>query len=153
MHNPPRHPPIYQSWLRDRQSVRFVLVLALYFLAHLLIRLNLSDSLDLDEAEQAFEFQQLRMGYGTQPPLYNWLQWVSFSIFGLNLFGLALLKSLCLFGIYFFMFLTARPLLGSMGAMAVSASLLLLPQIGWEAQRDLTQSALLTTIASTSLYA
>nr|WP_249222878.1 glycosyltransferase family 39 protein [Noviherbaspirillum sp. L7-7A] len=119
----------------------------------MLIRLNLSDSLDLDEAEQAFEFQQLRMGYGTQPPLYNWLQWLLFSTFGLNLFALALLKSLCLFGIYFFMFLTARPLVGSMGAMAVSASMLLLPQIGWEAQRDLTHSALLTTIASMSLYA
>jgi 4-amino-4-deoxy-L-arabinose transferase-like glycosyltransferase len=154
MHNPLRHPPpVQQSWLRDRQSVRFVLVLALYFLAHLLIRLNLSDSLDLDEAEQAFEFQRLRMGYGTQPPLYNWLQWLLFSTFGLNLFALALLKSLCLFGIYFFMFLTARPLVGSMGAMAVSASMLLLPQIGWEAQRDLTHSALLTTIASMSLYA
>jgi 4-amino-4-deoxy-L-arabinose transferase-like glycosyltransferase len=119
----------------------------------LVIRLNLSDSLDLDEAEQAFEFQALRMGYGTQPPLYNWLQWILFSTLGLNLFALALLKSLCLFGIYFFMFLTARPLIGSMGAMAVSASMLLLPQIGWEAQRDLTHSALLTTIASTSLYA
>lgn len=154
MHNPLRHtPPVQQSWLKDKQSVRFVLVLALYFLAHLLIRLSLSDSLDLDEAEQAFEFQQLRMGYGTQPPLYNWLQWVLFSTLGLNLFALALLKSLCLFSIYFFMFLTARPLVGSMGAMAVSASMLLLPQIGWEAQRDLTHSVLLTTIASMSLYA
>jgi 4-amino-4-deoxy-L-arabinose transferase-like glycosyltransferase len=51
------------------------------------------------------------------------------------------------------MFLTARPMVGSVGAMAVSASMLLLPQIGWEAQRDLTHSALLTTIASMSLYA
>jgi len=153
MYNPPRHSSPEQSWLRDKQSLRFVLVLALYFLAHLVIRLSLSDSLDLDEAEQAFEFQQFRMGYGTQPPLYNWLQWILFSTLGLNLFALALLKSLCLFGIYFFMFLTARPLVGSMGAMAVSASMLLLPQIGWEAQRDLTHSALLTTIASMSLYA
>ena len=154
MHNPQHDPlPLQQSWLRDRQAARFVLVIALYFLAHLLIRLNLSDSLDLDEAEQAFEFQQLRMGYGTQPPLYNWLQWLLFSTLGLNLFALALLKSLCLFGIYFFLFLTARPLLGNLGAMAVSASLLLLPQIGWEAQRDLTHSVLLTTIASMSLYA
>jgi 4-amino-4-deoxy-L-arabinose transferase-like glycosyltransferase len=138
MHTPPRHSSPVQSWLRDKQSVRFVLVLALYFLAHLVIRLSLSDSLDLDEAEQAFEFQQFRMGYGTQPPLYNWLQWILFSALGMNLFALALLKSLCLFSIYFFMFLTARPLVGSMGAMAVSASMLLLPQIGWEAQRDLT---------------
>lgn len=130
-----------------------MLVLALYFLAHLLIRLQLSDSLDLDEAEQVFEMQQLRLGYGTQPPLYNWLQWLSFSMLGLNLFALALLKSLCLFGIYFFMFLTARPLLGNLGAMAVSVSMLLLPQIGWEAQRDLTHSVLLTTIASMCLYA
>ena len=154
MHNPPRDPlPIQQSWSKDRQAARFVLVLALYFLAHLMVRLNLSDSLDLDEAEQAFEFQQLRMGYGTQPPLYNWLQSLLFSTLGLNLFALALLKSLCLFGLYFFLFLTARPLVGNLGAMAVSASLLLLPQIGWEAQRDLTHSVLLTTIASMSLYA
>jgi 4-amino-4-deoxy-L-arabinose transferase-like glycosyltransferase len=142
---------LHLSLRKDRLAVCFVLVIALYFLAQLLVRINLSDSLELDEAEQALEFQHIRMGYGTQPPLYNWLQWLMFSAFGLNLFSLSLLKNLLLFATYFNMFLLARLLVGTACAIAVSASMFLLPQIGWESQRDLTHSVLLTTIACTSL--
>lgn len=129
----------------------FLLLLAAYFVLQIVIRLSLSDALDLDEAEQAFIFQQLRAGYDSQPPLYAGLQWLSFSLFGLNLFALSLLKNLLLFLTYAGVLLTARPLIGAKGAMAATASLVLMPAIGWESQRDLTHSVLLTTMASLTL--
>lgn len=137
---------------RAQASSGFLLVLAAYFVLQIVVRLSLSDSLDLDEAEQAFVFQHLSFGYGTQPPLYAWLQWLMFSIFGVNLFALAALKNLLLFATYLGMFYMARPLIGVSGAMAASASLLLLPAIGWESQRDLTHSVLLTCVACATLW-
>ncbi|MES2832375.1 MAG: glycosyltransferase family 39 protein [Pseudomonadota bacterium] len=130
----------------------YFLALSLYFLLQLLIRLTLSDTLDLDEAEQAFLYARPDFGYGTQPPLYTWLQWLMFSIFGMNLFALSALKNLILFGTYGLMFHLARPMVGTLGAMAASASMLLLPAIGWESQRDLTHSVLLTFIACLALW-
>jgi 4-amino-4-deoxy-L-arabinose transferase-like glycosyltransferase len=130
----------------------FILALGSYFFLHFLIRINLSDSLDMDEAEAVFAFQHLRLGYGTQPPLYNWLQWLMFQAFGLNLFALSALKNALLMATYLSVFYLARPLTGTRGAMAASASLLLFPQIGWESQRDLTHSVLLTTLACATLW-
>jgi len=138
----------------DARAVRtFILLLAAYFLLQIVMRLCLSDALDLDEAEQAFVVQHLRLGYDTQPPLYAWLQWLFFSAFGLTLFALSSLKNLLLFSTYFAVFQTARRLLPVTAAIAVTASLLLLPAIGWESQRDLTQSVLLTCMAALTLRA
>jgi 4-amino-4-deoxy-L-arabinose transferase-like glycosyltransferase len=137
----------------DRAQRIFILILAGYFLLQIVMRLCLSDSLDLDEAEQVFVFQQLRGGYDTQPPLYAWLQFAFFSVFGLNLFALSLLKNLLLFSTYLGVLFTARRFLSTAGAIAATASLVLLPAIGWESQRDLTHSVILTTMASLSLCA
>lgn len=137
----------------DRAGRIFLLLLAAYFVLQIVLRLNLSDALDLDEAEQAFLFQHLHAGYGAQPPLYTWLQWIMFSAFGVNLFALSVLKNLLLFTTYASMFMMARPLIGVAGAIAASASLFLLPAIGWESQRDLTHSVLLTTSACVTLCA
>jgi 4-amino-4-deoxy-L-arabinose transferase-like glycosyltransferase len=136
----------------DRAGTTFLLLLAAYFLVQIIIRVSVAGTLDLDEAEQAFESQVLRMGYGTQPPLYNWLQGLMFRVFGLNLFALAALKNLVLFVLYACMFLMARPLVGVGAATTATASLLLIPQIGWEAQRDLTHSVLLTSLACATLW-
>jgi 4-amino-4-deoxy-L-arabinose transferase-like glycosyltransferase len=130
----------------------FLLVLAAYFLLQIVIRVGMSYSLNLDEAEQAFEFQQLRLGYDVQPPLYAWLQWLMFSVFGVNLFALSALKNLLLFCTYLAMFYMARSMIGVNGATAASTSLILFPQIGWEAQFDRTHSVLLTALACATLW-
>jgi 4-amino-4-deoxy-L-arabinose transferase-like glycosyltransferase len=137
---------------RDQSAAIFFLVLAAYFVLQIVIRVSMPDSLEIDEAEQAFVFQQLRPGYGSQPPLYAWLQWLMFSIFGVNLFALAALKNLLLFGTYFGMFRLARPLIGVTGAIAASASLILLPSISWESHVDRTHSVLLTFLACATLW-
>lgn len=127
--------------------------LLLYFGAHVVSRLLISDALELDEAEQALWTQRLEAGYGAQPPLYTWLQWAVFQLLGVSVFSLALLKNLLLALTYIFVFLAARVVVAAPLAVLASACMLLLPQIGWESQRDLTHSVLVTTLAAATLYA
>lgn len=129
------------------------LLLLLYFGAHILSRTLVSDALELDEAEQALWSQQLAAGYGSQPPLYTWLQWAVFRIAGVSVLTLSLLKNLLLASTYAFVWLAARRLMAPPLAVLAAASMLLIPQIGWESQRDLTHSVLATAAAAATLYA
>lgn len=140
------------SFDRQRCGAWFLLALAAYFVLHIAVRVTLTDSLAMDEAEQALAFSHLQLGYGTQPPLYTWLQWGMFTLFGFNVFALALLKNLILFSLYAGVFFIARPLIGIGGAMAASASMIFIPEIAWESQRDLTHTVLLTAIACATLW-
>jgi 4-amino-4-deoxy-L-arabinose transferase-like glycosyltransferase len=135
-----------------RTGRHFLLVLAAYFLVQVVLRVTSAAVLDLDESEAVLSFQRLQPGYGSQPPLYFWLQWLMFSLFGINLFALSVLKNLLLLCIYVAMFYTARALIGIRGAIIVAGSLVLFPQLGWESQRDLTHSVLVTCIAALTLW-
>ncbi|OYW25990.1 MAG: glycosyltransferase, partial [Methyloversatilis sp. 12-65-5] len=128
------------------------LLLLLYFGAHVLSRTLVSDALELDEAEQALWTQQFAAGYGAQPPLYTWLQWTMFQVAGVSVLSLSLLKNLLLAWTYAFVWLAARRLMAAPLAMLAAASMLLIPQIGWESQRDLTHSVLATAVAAATLY-
>ncbi|MCQ9374557.1 glycosyltransferase family 39 protein [Methyloversatilis sp. XJ19-13] len=127
------------------------LLLLLYFGAHILSRILVSDALELDEAEQALWTQHLAAGYGTQPPLYTWLQWTVFQVAGVSVLSLSLLKNALLAATYAFVWLAARRLMAAPLALLAAASMLLIPQIGWESQRDLTHSVLATAIAAATL--
>lgn len=135
-----------------RAGTHFLLILAAYFLVHVVLRVTSPAVLDLDESEAVLSFQRLQPGYGTQPPLYFWLQWLTFSLFGVNLFALSVLKNLLLLCTYVAMFCTARALIGIRGAIMVAGSLVLFPQLGWESQRDLTHSVLVTCMAALTLW-
>jgi len=136
----------------QRAGMRFLLVLAIYFLLQVVLRVTSPAVLDLDEAEAILSFQHLQAGYGNQPPLYFWLQWLMFSAFGINLVALSVQKNLLLFCTYLAMFHTARLLIGMSAAIIAAASLILLPQLGWESQRDLTHSVLATCMAALTLW-
>lgn len=125
--------------------------LLLYFALQLVMRVLTAEGVELDEAEQLLWTQDLRWGYGPQPPLYSWLQWGFFQIFGASIFALALMKNLLLLGTYSCTWLAARRLVEPRLAALSSASLLLLMQIVWESQRDLTHSVLVTTSAAATL--
>ncbi len=138
--------------LLERRSAFMALLLG-YFSLQLLVRLMLPDSLDLDEAEQLFQSQWWLLGYGPQPPLYNWLQQIFLSILGTQVLALALLKNLLLFATWSLSYLLAERCLGSRPLAALATlSLVLLPQISWESQRDLTHSVLVTSLAVATLY-
>jgi hypothetical protein len=130
----------------------FYACVALYYALHVLIRTLVSDSLELDEAEQVFFSQWLLLGYGPEPPLYTWLQIGVNKMFWAGVFSLSLLKNLLLFLTLAFVFESGRILLKSSWTAALAAaSLFFLPQIVWESQRDLTHSVLVTTMAAAAV--
>ena len=127
--------------------------LAGYFSLQVLSRVLVSDSAEMDEAEQFVLAQRWAWGYHSQPPLYTWLQLLVFGIVGQNILGLALLKNLLLFGTFVFTYLSAKEVIEEeVPALLGALSLMLLPQVLWESQRDLTHTVLATTCAAASLY-
>lgn len=123
--------------------------LGLYFLLHALARVWLSPSLQTDEAEQVILTQEWRWGYGSQGPLYTWLQAAVFALLGTSVAALALLKNALLFGTYGLTFLSAREVLrrGDQAALA-AAALLFIPHLAWESQRDQTHLVLASLLAA-----
>ncbi len=115
--------------------------------AHVVVRVAVSPALKWDEAEQMLWSQQLALGYGSQPPLYTWLQWAVNGLVGPSVLALALLKQALLALAYVFMYLAGRELLGPRGAWWASASMLLLPPLGWYSIRDQTHTVLVTAMA------
>jgi uncharacterized membrane protein SirB2 len=124
-----------------------------YFALHVVLRTWLSSSADLDEAEQLVLTQKLSWGYGSQPPLYTWIQIAFFAVFGLSIFSLSLLKNLLLFCTYALTYANARLVTRSHCCAAAAVLLLLfIPQVAWESQRDLTHSVLASTFTAATLY-
>lgn len=114
--------------------------------AHVAVRVAISPALKWDEAEQMLWSQHLALGYGAQPPLYTWLQWAVNAVLGPNVLALSLLKHAALALTYVLMWLAGRELLGPRGAWWASASMLLLPPLGWDSVRDQTHTILVTAM-------
>ncbi len=134
-------------------ACKFLFLLGCYFALHIILRVLISNSLDYDEAEQAFLSQWLLPGYTEQPPLYTWIQYFLFELFGKNVFAVAFLKNSLLFFTYVFVFLSGREILKDTRlAILASCSLLFIPQIAWESQRDMTHTTLVVCAASACLW-
>lgn len=126
--------------------------LAIYFAVQIISRTLLSPSTHLDESEQLVFTQQWAWGYGPQPPLYTWIQKIFFSAFGVSVFSLALFKNILLFLIYALAYGNARFITHSHACGLVAVlSVLFLPQISWESQRDITHSVLATVFSLAAL--
>jgi 4-amino-4-deoxy-L-arabinose transferase-like glycosyltransferase len=136
----------------ERTATAFLLALGMYFLVQVAIRVVQKGALALDEAEQVFDSQQLLLGYGSQPPLYEWLQWLVFRISGVNHVGLSVLKNALMFALYASVFQLARLLLGTLAAAAIASSLVLIVPLGWEAQIDRSHSLLASALAAAALW-
>lgn len=133
-----------------RQVFGFLLA---YFAVQILTRVLISSSTDLDESEQLMLTQKFSWGYGSQPPLYTWIQMAFFSVFGVTVFSLSLFKNLLLFCTYGLTYANAKFITRSHPcAVAASASLLFIPQVAWESQRDLTHSVFSATLAAATLH-
>jgi 4-amino-4-deoxy-L-arabinose transferase-like glycosyltransferase len=127
---------------------------AVYLILHVAIRLLAPDTVEHDEAEQLLLAQSIALGYGPHPPLYTWLQHGALRLLGVGIPALSLLKHLCLFAVYAASFAAARRVLADPGLAALATGALwLLPQLGWEAHRDLTHSVLATAFAAATLWA
>jgi lipopolysaccharide core galacturonosyltransferase RgtB len=129
-------------------------LLAAYFTLHILLRLALPASLELDEGQQIFLSQWLAAGYDSQPPFYNWVQYGVIRILGTSVLSLTLLKNAMLFASYVLVGLGALLLVRDRRVGAVAAlSVLVLPQISFEAQRDLTHTVAVIFATCLFIYA
>lgn len=134
-------------------TLAFLLMLSAYFALHIVLRVTLSASLDYDEAEQVLLSQWLLAGYTEQPPLYTWMQHFLFVLFGKNVFAVSLLKNSLLLLTYICVFFAAREIFDDVRTAILAAlSLLLIPQIGWESQRDMTHTTLVVFAAAATLW-
>ncbi|MCV2873757.1 glycosyltransferase family 39 protein [Defluviimonas sp. WL0050] len=125
-----------------------------YFAVQAILRISvLGPALELDEAEAFWFSRDLALGYGAQPPLYFWLQWIAFELFGQSVIGLTVLKNLILAATSVAVFAVFRPFVPPAIAGAAALSLGLLPEISWEAQRALTHSALVLLMSALTLLA
>ena len=139
-------------FLRTSPNAVFLL-LAGYFLLNFLVRMALPDSLERDEAQQILLSQWLAAGYDTQPPFYNWVQYAVIQVTGPSVFAISLLKNLVLFSAYLAYGLAARTVLKSRDlAIVATLSLLTIPQIAFEAQRDLTHTVAVVFASALFLY-
>ena len=117
------------------------------------VRLLFSSALENDQAEQVILAQNISPGYflhgGSQPPLYTYLSIIAFRVLGHNSAALALLKIAIMLG-FFVVYWSIGERLG-LSSKQQSFSLIslgLIPQVAWEAQRDLTHSLLLLLFSS-----
>ena len=122
--------------------------ITLYILILFTLKVAQPYSLSPDEAEQMILTQGWAWGYGTQPPLYTWLQILVFEITGPGRFGLAVLKHGLLLAIYLGVWRLAR-MVGADQRVAGVAMLgtLLIPTLLWSAQRDLTHTVLAVAVS------
>jgi 4-amino-4-deoxy-L-arabinose transferase-like glycosyltransferase len=128
--------------------------LTAYFALQALLRLFAVSSLPLDDAEMVVITQTLARGYGSQPPLYNWLQIAFFTVFGFGAPAIVLLHFILLWAVYVLVFLSARIVFDDeLKAAAVSLALFAIPQIGWESLHSHTHTLLSLTLAAATLYA
>lgn len=132
-----------QSIGGPRWPVVLFILLGLNAVVQVVLRVSISDSLGLDEAEQLFLSQWLVLGYGPQPPLYNWIQQGFFALIPSPVLALSLFKHLLFLGLFALMYKTTRMLVTpAAGAVLAVAMLFLMPEFSFEAQRDLTHTVL-----------
>lgn len=148
----PGEPAIKTDQARPDMDRAVLLGLAVYFLVSVLLRITVSSTADMDETEHLVSTQVLRLGYGSQLPLYVWLQHLFFTLFGVNLFALSILKYTLLFSTYACVLKIARRTLNdSMGTALATLSLFLIPQLVWESYRTLANTVLATFLAALTL--
>jgi len=132
-----------------------LLLLFIYLLAHLLVRLLLSQTLQVDDAEQIRLSQELLLGYPIpQPPMYSWLSWGMFQILGTSLFALTLLKYTLIAATFWLTWLVSGQLFQNLQTRYfATVSYLLMPSFAWHMHQGFTHTILLGFGIIVSLHA
>jgi len=126
-----------------------------YCAVHLLIRLLFSQTLQVDDAEQIRHAQQLHLGYPIpQPPLYTWISWGLFQIFGTGLLVLTLLKYSLIATTFWLTWLVSGYLFQHLQTRYLATfAYLLMPSFAWHMHQGFTHTILLGLAIIMSLHA
>lgn len=126
-------------------------LIAAYYVLAIILRVLRSEALESDEAEQLYQSQFLLMGYGRQPPFYNWLQYGVVQLIGPSVFAISLVKNLLLFLTCAVYGLSARILLKDQRLVAIAMiGVIAMPAVSVMAQRDLTHA--IATLFAVALF-
>ena len=133
----------------------FWLVLAVYLLAHVVLRMWETPNIGKNDVQEAIAAQGWAWGYHPRnPPLHTWLLMSFYGIFGVSPIAHFLLKYLLLGATSGFAYLSARRLLSSPAMATLSAlSLTLLTPFAWTVHTALTHTLLLAAINFATLWA
>ena len=134
---------------------KYIYWFSIYTVAHLLIRLFFSSTLQLDDAEQIRLSQELLLGYPIpQPPMYSWLSWAMFQIVGAGLFALTLLKYTLITLTFWITWLVSGQLFQHLQTRYIATfSYLLMPSFAWHMHQGFTHTILLGFGIVLSLHA
>ncbi len=117
------------------------------------IRLTTHQSVGGDEAESFLWSLDLAWGYGVQPPLYAWLQWGLNQVFGATVLSVAVMRCLCISGIYAAGFLLARRFAGVAVSGMAALTLALVPEISQTFLRTRTHNVLAVALVMVAVWA
>jgi 4-amino-4-deoxy-L-arabinose transferase-like glycosyltransferase len=123
-------------------------IILLYCIAWMSLRLAVSHTMELDEAEQFLAAKVLALGYRDQPPLFTWILRAAALPFGMNITTILLVKYALLFGFYFSFYRIARTFWNPGKSLVVTGALLLFPTYSYEFNRNLTHTILLAALSS-----
>ncbi len=141
------------SALSNNRSFLFILIFAVYFTAHALIRWMLGWYLTEDEAAILNDAQTFAWIYDGQMPLYAWSQSALFNLLGPTLLSLTVLKNTIMLLICLTVFTMVERVSNVAYAVAATLSLLFVPQLAWTSQHTLTTPVLGTLFAATTFLA
>jgi len=126
-----------------------------YIAIHFLIRILFSQTFQVDDAEQIRHAQELLLGYPIpQPPMYSWLSWAMFQIFGTGLLALTLLKYILITLTFWFTWLVSGQLFQHLQTRYIATfAYLLMPSFAWHMHQGFTHTILLGFGIILSLHA
>ena len=140
------------SWLARPSAVLWLI--GLYLLLHFLLRLLLSPTLGLDDAEQILFAQQWDVGYRfRQPPLFTWLLMPVIDLAGPGILAVSITRYGLLALTFTLFYLTARLCFRDARIAALSVfSFTLIYVFAYFAHHDLTHTTALGALIAAALY-
>ena len=138
---------------RDRSGDLLVIALiALYCISYAALRLLVSPSMELDEAQQFVAGASFHLGYPRQAPLYNWIVWLVSLPFGKSLATLIAVKYSLIFIFDSTFYITARSFWDVRQSLLITGTLLLFTTYTYEFNRDLSNTVLAAAMAAITLF-
>ena len=143
------------KYIRTYRKINILILLSIYLIFHILTRLLGSETLQVDGAEQIRHAQELLLGHPIpQPPMYSWLSWTMFQIFGTGLFALTLLKYALISLTFWFTWLVSGQLFQHLQTRYIATlAYLLMPSFAWHMHQGFTHTILLGFGIILSLHA
>lgn len=142
-------------WLKLAQPRHWALFLLIYLALHMGMRLLLSDTLQMDDAEQLIQSQDWRLNYANfQPPFYTWVLWALWHVIEPSMAALYVIRYLII-GLTFWLWYRVSRLLfdDPKWIVASATSWLLLGEFAWKLHQGSTHTTLLTLALVMSLHA